>query len=143
VKGIIMQIIVTWSNGMTSELEVAVPPGATHLRTSFDAPRPPTALHRQADGSWACYNQNKVLLGYCLPPKMIGRPIQGITWAEACEDVAISQALPYFDQSEWERDRSLRLANSAKFHFHGHASEREAIGCYQQFLNDFGEKEPV
>jgi len=138
-----MQIIVTWSNGMTSELEVTVPPGATALRTSFDAPRPPTALHRQADGSWACYNQNKVLLGYCLPPKMAGRPIQGITWKEACADVAISHALPYFDQTEWERDRLLRVANNDKFHFHGHASEQDAIACYQQFLTDFGENEPV
>jgi hypothetical protein len=138
-----MQIIVTWSNGMTSELEVAVPPGATALRTSFDSPRPPTALHRQADGSWACYNQNKVLLGYCLPPKMLGRPVQGMTWIEASADVAISQALSYFDKSEWERDRALRVANADKFHFHGHTSEQDAIDCYQLFLRDFGEAEPV
>ncbi len=138
-----MQIIVTWSNGMTSELEVTVPPGATALRTSFDVPRPPTALHRQADGSWACYNQNKILLGYCLPPKMLGRPVQGMTWTEASADVAVSQALPYFDQAEWERDRTLRVANADKFHFHGHDSEQDAIDCYQRFLFDFGEMEPV
>jgi hypothetical protein len=138
-----MQIIVTWSNGMTSELEVEVPVGVTPTRTSFNAPAPPTALHRQADGSWACYNQRKVLLGYCLPSKMLGRPVQGLTWAEACADVAISHAIPYLNEADWERDRLLRLANAGKFHFHGHRTEQEAINCYQEFLKDFGEQEPV
>jgi hypothetical protein len=138
-----MQIIVTWSNGTKSKLEVEVPVGATPLRTSFNAPAPPTALHRQPNGSWACYSQSKVLLGYCLPPKMLGRPVEGITWAEACADVAISHAIPYLNEADWERDRLLRLANAPKFHFHGHATEQEAINCYQGFLKDFGEQEPV
>lgn len=138
-----MQIIVTWSNGMKSELEVAVPAGATPLRTSFKTPAPPTALHRQADGSWACYNQHRVLLGYCLPSKMMGRPVAGITWAEACADAAISHVIPYLDETDWERDRLLRQANADKFHFHGHLTEQQAINCYQEFLRDFGEQEPV
>jgi hypothetical protein len=137
-----MQIIVTWSNGMQSELDVPVPSGANPLRTSFNAPTPPTALHQQGDGSWACYNQNRVLLGYCLPPKMLGRSLEGITWAEACADVAISHAIPYLNEADWERDRLLRLAHAHKFHFNGHADEQEAIDCYQEFLRDFGEKEP-
>ena len=46
-----MQIIVTWSNGMTSELEVEVPPGVTPIQTSFDPGRPETALHQKDDKS--------------------------------------------------------------------------------------------
>ncbi len=137
-----MQIIITWSNGTQSELEVVVPPGATALRTSFNHPIPATSLHRQADGSWACYNQNRVLLGYCLPSKMIGRPVAGIAWVDACADVAISHAIPYLDPTAWERDRLLRLAHAEKFHFHGHPTEQEAIDCYQDFLQDFSEQEP-
>jgi hypothetical protein len=136
-----MQIIVTWSNGLQSTVEVEAPVGVTALRTNFNPP-PPAALHLQADGSWACYNQDRVLLGYCLPPKMLGRPVEGLTWAEACMDVAISHAIPYLDKDEWERDRLLRLANAEKFHFHGHATEEEAIECYQEFLRDFSEREP-
>lgn len=49
---------------------------------------------------------------------------------------------PTDDEDEWERDRLLRVANAEKFHFHGHATEEEAIDCYQVFLRDFGEKEP-
>jgi hypothetical protein len=138
-----MQIIVAWSNGTTSELEVEVPAGATPLQTSFNGPMHATALHLQADGSWACYNQKKVLLGYCLPPKMIGRRVEGITWTEACADVAVSHVIPYLNEADWERDRLLRLANKHKFHFHGHRTEQEAINCYQEFLKDFGEQEPV
>jgi hypothetical protein len=137
-----MQIIVTWSNGMKSELEVEVPAGATALRASFNASAPSTALHCQADGSWACYNQGRVLLGYCLPPKMMRRPVEGITWAEAQQDPGISRAY-WLNEQDWERDRLLRRANAHKFHFHGHRTEQEAINCYQEFLRDSGEQEPV
>ena len=137
-----MQIIVTWSNGMKSELEVEVPAGATALQTNFRAFTPPTALHRQENGAWACYNQHKVMLGYCLSPRMMGRSVAGITWAEAQQDPAISRAY-WLNEQDWERDRLLRLTHAKKFHFHGHSTEQEAINCYQEFLRDFGEQEPI
>jgi hypothetical protein len=147
-----MRIIVKWSNGTQSELEVEVPSGATPLRTSFVAPAPPTALHQQDDGTWACWHKgSKVLLGYCQPEWMMGRSLSGLTWDEARHDTAISRCLnmldelgqPYFTEESWTRDRDLRLQNENKFHFHGHTTEQEAIDCYQQFLRDFGEKEMV
>jgi hypothetical protein len=144
-----MQIIVRWSNGTQSELEVAVPEGATPLQTSFKAPAPPTALHQQNDGSWACYSENRVLVGYCLPPKMMGWPVAGLSWAEARRDTAIARWLlmvdelghPYITEESWTRDREMRLRHGEQFHFHGHATEQEAINCYQEFVRDFGEKE--
>jgi hypothetical protein len=45
------------------------------------------------------------------------------------------------EEANWERDRLLRIANKSKFHFRGHATEEEAINCYQQFLTDFGQQE--
>ncbi len=144
-----MRIVVTWSNGTQSELEVVVPPGATPVRTSFNSAAPPTALHQQEDGSWACYSQNRVLLGYCLPPKMMGLPVAGPSWMEAQRDTAIARCLsmldekrqPYYTEESWTRDRELRLQHAEKFHFHGHATEQEAIDCYQSFLRDFNENE--
>jgi hypothetical protein len=147
-----MKITVTWSNGTQSELEVEIPAGATPLRTSFSPPAPPTALHQQEDGTWACWHKgSKVLLGYCQPEWMMGRPLCGLTWDEARQDTAIARCLamldqsgqPYFTEQGWMRDRELRLHHEQKFHFHGHTTEQEAIDCYQEFLRDFGEVETV
>jgi hypothetical protein len=82
------------------------------------------------------------MLGYCLSPRMMERSVAGITWAEAQQDPAISRAY-WLNEQDWERDRLLRLANAKKFHFHGHSTEQEAINCYQEFLRDFGEQEPI
>jgi hypothetical protein len=148
-----MQIIVTWSNGMKSELEVEVPEGATPLRTSFNVRRPDTALHQREDQRWECLSikAGGGWLGYCLPDQMVklmalGHPVEGLSWAEAHADRTSATALAYCsgaDEGEWERSRELRFANRDKFHFHGHGTEEEAIECYQSFLRDFDEKELV
>jgi hypothetical protein len=147
-----MLIRVTWSNGTQSELDVPVPEGATPLRTSFQAPAPPTALHRQEDGSWACWHKGpEILRGYCQPEWMLGRSLCGLDWDEAQQDTGIARCLrmvdelghPYFTEEAWTRDRELRIQHARKFHFHGHSTEQEAIDCYQDFLRDFGERELV
>ena len=152
-----MQIIVTWSNGMTSELEVEVPPGVTPIQTSFDPGRPETALHQKDDKSWECYSAKDGggSIGYCLSPAMVmmmtkcGNPVEGLKWADIWSQpenhfvaAAISRCW-WIKEESWERDRRQRLANKEKFHFHGHGTEQEAINCYQEFLKDFGELEPV
>jgi hypothetical protein len=147
-----MKMIVKWSDGSQSELELEAPAGATPLRTSFVAPAPETALHQQEDGNWACWHRGKtVLMGYCLPEWMAGRSLSGPTWDQARKDTAIARCLnmrdesgqPYFNEGDWTRDRNLRLQHAGKFHFHGHTTEQEAIDCYQEFLRDFGETEMV
>jgi hypothetical protein len=72
---------------------------------------------------------------------MTGRPLEGMSWADACKDPAISHAIHYLNEADWERDRMLRMEHAHKFHFEGHQTEEEAIDCYQEFLRDFGEKE--
>jgi ADP-heptose:LPS heptosyltransferase len=74
---------------------------------------------------------------------MAGRPVAGLSWAEALLDPIVGPALAGQNEAEWERDRILREFYASKFHFHGHRTEQEAIDCYQQFLKDFGETEPI
>jgi hypothetical protein len=149
-----MQIIITWSNGMTSHVEVPAPADATPLRTSVGMNRPDTPLHQRADGLWECHSVKPggALVGYCLGHEMArlvesGHPIEGLSWTSVWNDpknhtlASVIARCPWITQAAWERDRSLRIANKSKFHFHGHATEKAAIDCYQQFLTDFGQCE--
>ena len=148
-----MKIVVTWSNGMKSEVEVEVPAGATPLRTNFNAKRPDTALRQREDSRWECLSVKSGggLLGYCLPDQMVklmasGHPVEGLSWAELRADQSLSAALAYAPENNeltWQGGYLRRRENREKFHFHGHSTEQEAINCYQQFLQDFGEKEPI
>jgi hypothetical protein len=74
----------------------------------------------------------------------VGHPVEGLSWAETHADPCLAAGLAYcpeVNEGDWQRGRQLRLANRAKFHFHGHGTEQEAIDCYQKFLRDFGEQE--
>jgi len=149
-----MQIIITWSNGMTSQLEVAVPEGATPLRTSLGLVRHDTKLHRRQDGRWECNSikPGGALVGYCMCHEMAllvagGHPVEGLSWRSIWnepENHTLASAIarcPWIKEADWERDRQLRIANKSKFHSHGHGTEEEAVDCYQRFLSDFGQQE--
>ena len=67
-----MQIIITWSNGMTSQLEVPVPEGATPLRASLGIIHHDTALRQRQGGRWECNSikPGGALVGYCMCQEM-------------------------------------------------------------------------
>ncbi len=149
-----MQIVITWSNGMTSQLEVPVPEGATPLRASLGMSRNDTSLHHREDGRWECHSVKPggALVGYCLGREMAmlvagGHPIEGLSWASIWKEpqnhtlASVIARCPWIQEAAWERDRLLRIANKSKFHFCGHATEEEAISCYQQFMTEFGQRE--
>ncbi len=150
-RKLVMQIVVTWSNGAKSRFEVEVPDGATPLKTNFNLPAHDTALHQRPDERWECLSVKTGggLMGYCLPEEMVklmakGHPVEGLRWEEVQADRGLATALKYCpetDEEGWRQARNLRAANRDKFHFHGHGTEQEAIDCYQEFLRDFGEAE--
>jgi hypothetical protein len=138
---------------MKSELEVEVPAGATATPTHFSVRRHDTALHQREDKRWECLSVKPRggLLGYCLPEQMVklmanGHRVEGLSWAEARADQFLASAISdceWINEADWERERRLRQAHAGQFHFHGHGTEQEAMNCYQQFLQDFAEREPV
>ena len=149
-----MRVIVTWSNGMTSEVEVPVPEGAVPLSANLDAVRHDTALRQQSGGRWECYSTKPggALVGYCLNQQMAklvasGHPTEGLSWNRIWNEPqhhTLASAIarcPWIDEAGWEHDRRLRIVHKAKFHFSGHATEQEAIDCYQRFLSDFGHED--
>jgi hypothetical protein len=149
-----MQVTVTWSNGMISYVDVPAPEGAVPLSAHLDILRHETALRQQRDGRWECYSMKPAggTVGYCLSEQMAtlvanGHPIEGLSWMDIWtqpEHQSLATVLsrcPWMDENGWERDRLLRMANKSKFHFSGHATEDEAIDCYQRFLADFGQEE--
>jgi len=149
-----MQIIITWSNGMTSQLEVPVPEGATPLRASLGIIHHDTALRQRQGGRWECNSikPGGALVGYCMCQEMAmlvagGHPVEGLSWTSIWNEpenhtlASVIARCPWIGEADWERDRLLRIANKSKFHSSGHATEEEAINCYQQFLTDFGHEE--
>ncbi len=149
-----MQVIITWSNGMTSHVEVAMPEGATPQRASLGMIGQDTPLRQREDKRWECHSKKLggAVAGYCLCNEVAmlvagGHPVEGLSWASIWHDpehhtlASIIARCPWIEEAGWERDRLLRIANKSKFHIHGHATEEEAIHCYQQFLMDFGQKE--
>ncbi len=148
-----MRIIVTWSDGTKTELEVAEPQGTKLVKADF-TDEPETALRQRPDGRWECFSAGSTLVGYCLSPEMTalvaqGHPVAGLSWKSIWSDpenhdvaVAVARS-PWITEADWESDRLRRLKYSHKFHSDGHASEQDAIDCYQEFLSDFGVQEPL
>jgi len=149
-----MRIIITWSNGMTSHLEVAVPEGATPLGTSLGIAGDDTALRQRQDGRWECHSMKPgaPLVGYCMSDEMAmlvagGHPLEGLSWKSIWNEpenhtlASVIARCPWIEEANWERGRLLRIVNKAKFHRTGHSTEQEAINCFQQFLGDFGQQE--
>jgi hypothetical protein len=149
-----MQIIITWSNGMTSQVEVPVPDGATPLAASLGSIRHDTALRQRQDGRWECHSMKPggPLAGYCMSGEMAklvadGHPLEGLSWTSIWNEpenhtlASVIARCPWIEESDWERGRLLRIANKAKFHWTGHSTEQEAVNCFQQFLADFGQQE--
>jgi hypothetical protein len=76
-----------------------------------------------------------------------GHPVEGLSWTSIWNEpenhtlASIIARCPWINEADWEHDRQLRIANKSKFHSSGHATEGEAINCYQMFLTDFGQEE--